>query len=523
MSTFPPPYGAREQARAQVRAQRDAYRAQRDYWRMQRRPSVVRPLILITIGVIALLVETGKLSGPAFWEWYVRWWPLLLICIGILSLGEWWLERDQPYGSRRIGGGIISLIILLAILGSVSHGVVHTHGWQWLQTQTGDDDMAWHWFGDQHDADVTLDEAVAANAAIRIKNPHGDVTVAPSTDGHVHVSAHDVVYSSSDKEAEKQLGRLTPKITVNGADVLLEAPDIDGAHSDLTIDLPASASLDVYAGHGDVSVNGTKASLKVTDGHGDVKLDELAGPVFAHMSKGDFSARTINGSVTIQGRMDDVSLTAIKSNVTLDGDFFGDMHLEALSAPLYLHSSRTEISIASVPGNLTLDSGDLDFTNVNGPVRVVTRSKDVAGMTVHGPTHIENSNGDISLSVLAPLGEIDIHNDNGAIDLTLPPKTGFNLDASTGDGSLSTDFDVSVSNSDDKHSASGAVSGGGPRVSVVAEHGDVHIKKAGSVAATSDAAEAPEQPERPERPEAPSKPVRHLHSSSNDEPKAAVQ
>jgi len=333
----------------------------------------------------------------------------------------------------------------------------------------------------------------------------------------VHMTAHDVVYDSSDSNAKKQLGRLSPKLTVSGNDVLVETPDLNAAHADLTIDVPPGASLDVYAGHGDVDINGTKALVKVTSGHGDIKLDELAGSVIAHMSKGDFSARAIGGTVTVDGRMDDVSLTNIKSNVTLNGDFFGDMHLAQLQAPLYLHSSRTEINMAGVPGNLTLDSGDLDFTNVTGPVRVVTRSKDVEGMSVHGPAHIEDSNGDISLNVTAPLGEIDVHNDNGAIDLTLPARTGFNLDASTADGELATDFDVSATNSGDKHSAQGIVSSGGPRVSVTTDHGDVHIKKAGSVAASSD------DSERPEKPEAPEKPLRHLHSSSTDEPKPTEQ
>jgi DUF4097 and DUF4098 domain-containing protein YvlB len=523
MATIPPPYTTRDQVRAQVRAQRDAYRAQRDYWRAQRRPSVVRPLILIAIGLLALLIETGKLSGVVFWDWYVRWWPLLLIGLGILSLAEWWVDRDKPYGGRSIGGGIIFLLIMLAILGSISHGVTHSHGWQWFQSQTGDDDMGWHMFGQEHDADVSLDQKVPANAAVRIKDPHGDVTVAPSTDGFVHVAAHDVVYASTDKEGEKQLGRLAPKMTVNGTDVLVEAPDETAAHVDLTIEMPANASLDVYAGHGDISVNGTKATVKVTSGHGDVKLDELAGPVFAHMSKGDFSARDISGNVNVDGRMDDVTLTGIKSNVSLNGDFFGDMHLEKLAAPLYLHSSRTEITIASVPGNLSLTKGDVELNRVTGPIRLVTHGDDVNGNDVRGPLHLENSDGDVSITALAPLGEIDIHNDNGAIDLTLPAKTGFNLNASTSNGELSTDFDLSTNSNDDRRSASGVVGGGGPRVSVIADHGDVHIKKAGSVAASNDDTEAPEQQERHEAPEAPSKPVRHLHASSTDQPKPSVQ
>ena len=521
MAAYPPPYSPRQAARAQ----RDAYRTQRDYWRAQRRPSIVRPLVLIAIGVVALLVESGKISGFAFWTWYERWWPLLLIVLGVLSLGEWWLERDQPYGGRRIGGGIIFLIILLAVLGSASHGVAHSNGWHWFTTQTGDDDLSWHLFGREHDADVMLDQAMPANPSVRIKNPHGDVTIATSSDGHMHVTSRDVVYTSSDKDADRDLDRLAPKITVAGSDVLLQSSDINGAHADLTVELPDSASLDIEAGHGDVSVQGTKGTVKVTSGRGDVKLDSIAGAVSTHMSKGDFSAHSIGSTVTVDGRMDDVNLTDIKGNSSLNGDFFGDMHLQALASPLYLHSSRTELSFASVPGDLTLDSGDLNFKNVNGPVRVTTRSKNVEGSAVHGPTHIENSNGDVSVIATAPLGDIEIHNDNGAVDLTLPAKAGFNLDASTTDGELSTDFDLSTNESDGKRTASGSVGGGGSHVTVVANHGDVHIKKSGSVSASDEDSSNNDDSGVPNPPKPPKPPtlMRHLHSSSTAEPQPSVQ
>ena len=52
MATLPPPY-----------SQRDAARAQRYYQRSLRRPSMLGPLVLIVVGVIALLVETNKLNA----------------------------------------------------------------------------------------------------------------------------------------------------------------------------------------------------------------------------------------------------------------------------------------------------------------------------------------------------------------------------------------------------------------------------------------------------------------------------
>src|SRR5580700_4431408 len=75
-----PPYGApytgdpryywryqKEQNKAAWRAQRDMWRAQRDALRAQNRamrvPSVAGPIILISVGIIALLLITGRIEA----------------------------------------------------------------------------------------------------------------------------------------------------------------------------------------------------------------------------------------------------------------------------------------------------------------------------------------------------------------------------------------------------------------------------------------------------------------------------
>jgi hypothetical protein len=93
--------------------------AQRYYRRGLRRPSMVGPAVLLLVGVVALLVETDQLNGFHLWDWYLRWWPLLLIVVGLLSLGEWWLDRNSPTLGRRSHGGLIGLVIALAIVGYI--------------------------------------------------------------------------------------------------------------------------------------------------------------------------------------------------------------------------------------------------------------------------------------------------------------------------------------------------------------------------------------------------------------------
>ena len=61
-------------------------------------PSVVGPILLIGVGVVALLVLTGHIAGGDFWAWYGKWWPLLLIGAGLALLGEW-VAGSAPGGS----------------------------------------------------------------------------------------------------------------------------------------------------------------------------------------------------------------------------------------------------------------------------------------------------------------------------------------------------------------------------------------------------------------------------------------
>src|SRR5487761_1279322 len=103
MSTTPPPFPTRDQLRAQRRMMKDQARAQRNQWRAQRyqwkaqrqalrRGSILGPLLLIGIGVVVLLIHTGKLPPFLLWEWYGRHWPLLLVAAGVVLLLEWALD-----------------------------------------------------------------------------------------------------------------------------------------------------------------------------------------------------------------------------------------------------------------------------------------------------------------------------------------------------------------------------------------------------------------------------------------------
>ncbi len=137
----------------------------------------------------------------------MRWWPLLLIAVGLLSLGEWWLDRNRAASPGRSHGGLIALIICLAVLGYMvgftAHGLrgMHVFG------HGEDEEMFSRLFGQEHDDDRNLNQTIPAGAAVDIQVPHGDVTVTASGDDQIHVQAHLVVLCAQRSRGPAQLGR----------------------------------------------------------------------------------------------------------------------------------------------------------------------------------------------------------------------------------------------------------------------------------------------------------------------------
>jgi DUF4097 and DUF4098 domain-containing protein YvlB len=512
MGTTPPSWTSREarwQAKQAARAQRDAWKAQaraqkdyyRSYWRGWHRPTFVGPLILLSIGVIALLMSTSKLDPVEFWGWYARWWPLLLIVMGGLLLAEHFLDWNRPWAGRRSMGGIVWLVILMIGLGWVSREghLMGPFSWEF----SGDDgDNFWNWMGAEHDNDVQIDQVLtAAKPVVTIDDPQGDVTITASTDNAMHLRAHQMVHRDSDSEAQKLFGELKPKVEASGGGAVITVPEKQGARVDLTLELPAAAFATVTAGHGDVTADGLNGGVQVTDKHGEVKLEDIGGDAQGHLDHGDFSAHNVQGRVLVDGHGDDVTLSQIQGEVTINGDFFGDIHLEQIGAGIHYHSSQTTLDIPRLAGALTLDKSDLSVSQASGPLRVIAKSKDIDLTQIAGDAHIEDSNGDVNVVAVNPLGNIQITDHTGNVIVTMPESASFSVTGSTsGDEQVRTDFPLKMSTDGGRQTLDGAIGHGGVQLQLETDHGNLELRKGDN---TSLALTPPKAPRPREEPAAP--------------------
>jgi DUF4097 and DUF4098 domain-containing protein YvlB len=493
-----PPYGGdwkyqRRILKEQARAQRDVARAQRDAYRYQarslRRSSILGPLLLITIGILFLLVQTGRLAAHSLWDWYGRFWPLLLVGAGVIMLLEWafdqYMQTDsaEPRYRRRLGGGVFTLLLLLGLTGILFSSVRNGGHSNLIDGLNINQDNLDEFLGDKHESDQTISENFPAGAGFSVDNPRGDVTISgTSDDNQIHVSVHKQVYTRSDSEADSKAQKLSPSLNTNGGNVTLSVPALDGTRADLTITIPPTAPVMVNANHGDVSVTGLKAPVQVTANHGNIELSAITGPIITHInnSDSDLSAHSVTGPVTVQGRGHDTTLSDLSGPVTMSGDFFGTTHLERVRGPIKFHTSRTDLQFARLDGEIDISHSDISGSEAVGPLTLTAGNRNVSLERVAGDVFVTNRNGSVDLTSAPPLGNVTIENRNGSVNLSLPEQANFNYQLEASNGDIESEFsEIKIPEGGlEKKTINGTEGKGGPLLRISTSQGDISLKKA---------------------------------------------
>ena len=480
----------RDQLRAQVRAQRDAARAQsyqiRAQMRGMRRGSVLSPILLIAIGVVFLLIQTGRLDHQLFWGLYGHWWPLLLVAAGVVLLAEWAFDQvhmrdpQRPPYRRSAGFGVFLMLFFLVLAGVIGHHITSGERWDnggWHFDQDSFDEL----LGDRHESDQTLDLAFPAGGSLAVMNPRGDVTIdGTSDDGRIHVSEHKQVYARTDPEADSKAQQLSPAVASEGAAVFINIAALDGARADLVLTVPAAAAIRVTANRGDIHVASIKAPVAATANRGDIELSAITGPATAHINSGgsSISAHSMGSGIAIEGHAQDVTLSEIAGAVSITGEFFGTTHLEHINGTIHFHTSRTDFQVARLDGEAEITPrSDLSADQAVGPLVLTTSNRNISLDRISGAVAVTDRNGTIDLTAAPPLGPIDMEDRNGSVKLILPEHAGFSVQANTTNGEIYTDFPLPTSGSESHKNISGSVGAGGPMVHITTTNGDLSIDK----------------------------------------------
>lgn len=448
------------------------------YYRPRPR-SIFGPLVLITIGVLFLLRTTGVIPSQTFHAWMAHYWPLFLVLWGVAKLIEHLLAKHRGEPTPRLGAGGIVFLVFFIMIGM---GATETANWNWsgIRTEFGGDPDWGNWFANRYEFTDNFAQPLPGGSEIKILSAQGDINVTASEDNQVHAVVHKAVRSDSQESANRLNEATRPKFTQQGSVWLLDltSGDFENTRFDLDLQLPRQIALSMATRRGNLSVSQRVGNVDLTSDRGNLSAESVKGAASLHVHHGSVNVKEVSGNVQVDGEVEDGNISDVTGTLEFNAGYNGNVQLSRIGQRLRFKSVRTDLQLAKLDGEISMGHGDLRASSVAGPVKLTTRSNEVHLEDVSGEVEVENRNGLVEIRPKAPLGNIDVNNVRGGIQLDLPEEASFRLDAQSKSGNIDiSDFSVSVDNNSRDATARGTVGKGGPDIRLRSDRGTIQIRK----------------------------------------------
>ena len=462
-----------------------------------RRRSFTGPLLLLLIGCLFLWRNLHP-EAPVF-DLVAQYWPFLLIAWGGIRLLEVVLSPARRTPS--ITGGEVVLVVFICIIGSgMWEG--RQHGFRF---NTGGLDV----FGETYDYPVSANTPAAGMKRITFENARGNIKVIGADTQEVSVTGHKTIRAWNHDDAEKTNGN-TPVEIVPQADRLLirtnqdHAPDNQRVSDDLEVTVPRGMTVEARTRTGDFEANDIQGDVELIADRADVRLSRIGGNARLEVGRSEIiRAGDVQGKLDVQGKGSDLELENIQGQVTISGSYGGALEFKNLAKPLQFEGAlNTELHVQGVPGTISMNRSEVAANGVTGPVRLVTRSRDIRLEGFTQSLELDTERGDVQLQPALPVPPIEARSGFGRIELVLPENARFDLQATAERGEVVNDFGPQISKETEGRSSTlkGRV-GDGPSIRITANRGSVSVRKEGTAPS-----EIPPPPGRKPRAPLPPKP-----------------
>jgi DUF4097 and DUF4098 domain-containing protein YvlB len=341
-----------------------------------------------------------------------------------------------------------------------------------------------------------LEIAVPPDSQIQIRNAFGEIKVANLTGkfdlntSHQPIDVRDCKgeFVLASRFSESHLANLTGNVTI--------------------------------AARGRVSVEAVKGNVTVRNEYSPVQISDVDGQVTVSTSESNIVVEKITKPVTIEApgtqlvvRNLSDTLKAAASYRQVDiSDVAGDISLDTRYATLSLSRIKGAVEIASDSDRIKAEEitgrfkvrarrTSLNLDGIEGPIDAVTTLKDVVVANYRQDCTITNEYGEVSLSNGSlPRMNTTVKNRNGTISLYLPENAAVQINATAKSGRVNCDYPgLSSQSSGDISSLKGSLKGGGAKIILENEYGDIRIQK-GAAESKLLPEEEPNRRFRPRRP-----------------------
>jgi DUF4097 and DUF4098 domain-containing protein YvlB len=155
--------------------------------------------------------------------------------------------------------------------------------------------------------------------------------------------------------------------------------------------------------------------------------------------------------------------------------------VERVGGEVSASTGNGRVNVLNTDGavRVSTGNGDVHVRDVKGAVRVSTGNGRVNVSTAQGPVEARSGNGDIDVRMTAvrPSEDMTFSTGSGDVRVTLPADYSGELDASTGNGTISSDFDLKLEGRMSPRRVRATIGSGGARLRLATGNGGLELRK----------------------------------------------
>jgi hypothetical protein len=340
-------------------------------------------------------------------------------------------------------------------------------------------------FGQTRDFPLTAEMPVSGTPRVVIERFRGNARIMGADVQTITVNGRHSIRAMDQAGAERANAAMELELTgdQNQVTILTHQDRLpSGPRVDTTLEITVPRGVSIVAGgrDGDFDVSNVNGTVEINSDRSSVRLESIGGEVRLDLGASDLiRAVDLARGLDLRGRGNDIDLERIAGQVTINGTYTGTVQMRALAMPLRWVGPQTEINLQALPGDLRMTLGDINASNVTGPARIDSRSKDIWLSGFTNALDITLGRGDVLLEATGePMARTNVRSNAGNIELVLPANARFDLVATTAQGEAINDYGEPL-RADTSPRRGGSVRGsnGGPTLELSTNRGQVLVRR----------------------------------------------
>ena len=271
--------------------------------------------------------------------------------------------------------------------------------------------------------------------------------------------------------------------------------DVDSRHGNLNVE-NIGKDLSVKHEHGNIEVADVGGNATINKRHGQLKFAQVVGDLILEQQHGNADINNVGGKAEVNHQHGNLELISVGNDVqlrhrhgnvvleTIGGSVeankeHGSLRLNDVQAHLTIKSKHSNIDASDIRGNAHIEArhGRIEIEGVGGDLFASDEHGNVSVGGISGAVTVRNAHGNINVTADEPIArDYTLSTRHANITIDLPKDSRVDIHANTSHGNISSAVPLEQIKSRNDATASGQLNGGGAKIELSNNFGNITIK-----------------------------------------------